>query len=218
MVQMRQEDASGDRMVARLSRRRLLPHAVATWAGLGLSVAALASFDSGMTALGVVLFGVASVVLVAGLWLMAVKLELIVDHEGIRCPGDRLVVPWADVVSVDLAGRSALRVEVRDGRGLLARQAPDLSMWGPRRRRLADSGVLACPVGGLDRSPTEILNAATRLRALGGGGAPSVREEVAIAEAPESERRDAHRQRLIVAISAALVVLQLVTVACLYLL
>jgi hypothetical protein len=206
---MRQEEATADRLVARFSVRKFAPHAVLGWATVGLSAAWLASFgDRGTAALGLALFGLATIVLVAGGALMVKKLELVVDHQGIRCPGDALVVPWGDVVSLDLTGRSVLRVEVRDGPGLLARQSPGLSMWRMRRQRLAERGVLDCPVGGLDRSPAEILDAAMRLRALGGGAPPQV---------SWPDARDARRRRLIVAVSVAGFVLQLLALARVYL-
>lgn len=216
MGQMRQEGTTADRLVARLALRKLAPHAVVGLTGLAASAALVAAYG-GPAELGPIAFGLASLVLVAGLTLMSRKLELVVDHQGIHCPGDALVMPWGDVASLDLTGRSVLRVEVRDGLGLLARQSPELSMWRARRRRLAESGVLDCPVGILDRSPTEILQAAMRLRAADGGAPPSVREEVAIAQVVGSERRETRRHRLVIGVSAALCVVELLTVARVYL-
>lgn len=207
MAPARQLDASpGDRLVARLSLRRFVPHAVVGLASVGFSGAAAASFgETGVLVLAVVLFGLSAIVLVAGGVLMARKLELIVDHQGIHCPGDALLVPWGDVVSLDLAG-SVLRLTVRDGHALLARQTSDLSMWRPRRNRLTQSNQLAFPVGGLDRSPSEILDAATRLRGSGG-----------VVASTGAEDRDARRQRLIITASAVLFVAQLALVALVYL-
>lgn len=65
------------------------------------------------------------------------KGALVARAEGLEWPGCDLFVPWADVVSLGLVDPAhlgvsmpALRVEVRDGDSLLARQAPDA--WIPR--------------------------------------------------------------------------------------
>lgn len=80
---------------------------------------------------------------------------MVVDHEGMRCPLDGLVVPWGDVATMTLVGgaRPALRLAVRDPKGLLARQPPDVVLARRRPRQVALLGGVLCPLGGLDRTP-----------------------------------------------------------------
>jgi hypothetical protein len=158
MAPLRQEHAGADRLVVRVSPRKVLPHAIVP---CGAAIALASQQGRGPIAMVML---VALVIALAGagltLFLVARKLTLIVDREGLECPADGLVVPWADVVSLALDARLALRIELRDGRALLARQSPELSIGRTRRRQLTERGALVWPLGVVDRSPDEIFDAA----------------------------------------------------------
>ena len=195
---------AGDRLVARFSLRRFMPHVVFGWASVALPAAVLGA-DYGMWIVAVGGVALASLILAAGISVLA-KIELVVDHEGIRWPAAALVVPWADVESLSLAGspsgEGTLRVGVRDGRALVARQLPAPWIWRVPRRRLAESGVLELPLGWLDHPAGEILDSA------------AAHCPAAIRGNPQTvERRMASRRRAVIALGIALVVLQLITVA-----
>jgi hypothetical protein len=169
MMPVRQEPTTAEPFVARFKAPKGGSHFV--FAPFGFSIWLATRAPAGPVR-------VLAVAVVAGLALAAVlwfrkrlgKARLAIDDAGVGWPAGDLFVPWADVVSVALVDRGitgvALRIEVRDGSGLVARQSPEASIPGPLRRRLAETGVLECGVATLDRPPDEVFEAAAaRFRA-----------------------------------------------------
>lgn len=206
MVRARQETAPAGTLVARFSLRSFMPHALFGWASVALASAVLAA-DGASRTLALVMLALASLALAAGAGVLATKLDLAVDREGVSCALDGLVVPWADVVglSLDAVGQGgALRLQVRDGRELLARQSPEVSVWPGRRRQLAESGVLVLPLAWLDRSPSEIFEAAAARVPAG--------QLATVPAQSDAERRIERKRRLFLGLALATFLLQLVVV------
>jgi hypothetical protein len=204
MVRARQDEVARERLVARFSLRSFMPHVVLGWASVALPATGLGA-AYGMWALAVGGVALASLVLAAGVSVLA-RIELVVDHEALRLPAAALAVPWADVESLSLVGSpsgiATLRLGVRDGRALAARQLPASGIWRIPRRRLANSGVLELPLGWLDHSSSEIFEAAVAHCPTAGRGNPQA-----------VERRMTTTRRAVIALAITLVVLQLITVA-----
>jgi hypothetical protein len=161
MLQTRQELET---LVARPAHRgRMLPHAGIMLAGIGVSIATVMPSGPPRVAAFAVLALVA-VVVIRTVRRLAGTIRLVVDSHGITWPGGDLLVPWADVIALALVDRGivgpALRVEVRDGPGLLARQRPEASIARGHRLGLERNGRLECGLMGWDHPALEVFEAA----------------------------------------------------------
>jgi hypothetical protein len=202
MTSARQEEVTGERLVARFANRRFLPHVLVASASLFASGAWLAydlrNCAAGRALIPVFLFsalflGLALVVFTK----IARKFTVVVDRDHLECPLDGFVVPWDEVESMTLLrGRKPmLRLGVRDPNALLQRQPPDVVPSRRRPRHVAVLGGVLCPLGGLDSSAGQIFEtAAARLRAV----SPD-----AVVEDAGSDRGVERTRRLLGAFAAA---------------
>ena len=163
MLQTRQEPAATEALVARLARPQMMWHALFVFAGLGFSVTQVVPTGPARVA-ALVALGLIGVAFGLTLRRLVLRMRLVVGRDGLTLPGGDLLVPWSDVVSVEQVDRGlpgpALRLELRDGPGLLVRQAPGASIPRGQRVQLERGNTLDCPLRGWDRTPGEIVRAA----------------------------------------------------------